>query len=108
MWTECDAMFGGLCIEAEEAGEQWANHHCGRPDLVRRCRGERLIVVAGESLGNMPERSIEGQQSIGAQIGVCRECRVIAILTRRCPAGKQRPDRSGMIAGSVIFRVVCG
>jgi hypothetical protein len=62
-----------------------------------------LVVVAGEDFGGVAERAVEGEQRIGAQVGVGRKGRVIAVFADAGPAGEERPDGSAVVAGGVVL-----
>src|SRR4029077_4363384 len=99
---EGDLTFLCVGLETQHAAQDGTdNHGCG-PDLMRRTGRKGLVVVAGQNFGEMAERAVAAEQSIGAQIGVCGERAVVAVFTHGSPSGKQGPDRTKMIAGPVI------
>ena len=95
-------MAQSIAPEAEHPAQDRADHHGRRPDLVRRASRERLVVVAGEHLGDVTERSVEREQGVGPQIGVCGERLMVAILANRGPSGEERPDGSEVVSAAVV------
>src|SRR6202790_2670100 len=88
MRSERHRMALGIAPKAEHPAQNWADHHGRRPDLVRRASRERLVVVAGEHLGDVTERSIECEQGVGPQISVSGERPMVGILANQAPPGK--------------------
>src|SRR5580700_8543096 len=102
MRSERHRMALSIAPKAEHPPQNWAEHHGRRPDLVRRASRERLVVVAGEHLGDVTERSIECEQGVGPQISVGGERLVVAILANRGPSGKERPHGAEVVSAAVI------
>src|SRR5712664_1210663 len=102
MRSERKRMAVNIAPEAEHPAQNWADHHGRRPDLVRRASRERLIVVAGEHLRDVTERSIECEQGVGPQISVGGERLVVAILANRGPSGKERPHGAEVVSAAVV------
>src|SRR5712692_10105917 len=99
------ASVGG---EPKHAAEQRTYHHGGGPDLVRRTRGERLVVSAGEDFGDVAQRAVQREERIGSEIRVGWLRAVIAILSDAGPAGEQRPDGAVVITAAAEFWRVIG
>src|SRR4029077_2096591 len=106
MRSERNRMALSIALDSEHAAQNWADHHGRRPDLVRRASREGLVVVAGEHLGDMTERSIEREQGVGPQISVCGERLVVAVLANRGPSSEERPDGAEVVSAAVVKRGV--
>src|ERR1700674_1665177 len=91
-------------VESEHPPQNWADHHGRRPDLVRRASRERWIIVAGEHLGDVTERSIEREQGVGPEIRVGGERLMVAILGNRGPSGEERPHGTEVVSAAVVDR----
>src|ERR1700720_1966725 len=88
----------------KHTAKQWADHHGCRPDLVRRTRRKRLVVVAGENFGDVAERAVQREERIGAKILISGLRAVITILADAAPAGEQRPDGAVVISAAAEFQ----
>ena len=97
-------LAAGVSRQTKKAAQQRADDHSRGPYLVRRTGGERLIVVAGENLGDVTQRSIERQQRVCPKIRISRQSPVVAIFPDRRPSRKQRPHRAEMIAARAVLR----
>ena len=89
-------------IQAEHSAKHRAHNHGRRPDLVWRAGGQRLMIVPGKHLGDMPQRSIRTEQRIGPQIGISGQRPMVTVFPHRRPSRKQRPHRSKMIAARAV------
>src|SRR5271154_565768 len=108
MRRKSDRVMGGVYCEAEHAAKNRVDDHGGGPDLVGGAGGEGGVVVAGEDLGGVAERAVEGEEGVGAEIGVRRGGAVIAVFADAGPAGEERPDGAEMVAAGAGLCGVAG
>src|ERR1700678_3655455 len=73
---------------------------------MRRTSRQRLKVISGKNFGNMAQRAVQSEQSIGAQFGGCRKRAMVPVLPDGRPTSEQRPYRSKVIAARIVSRVV--
>src|SRR5581483_3776416 len=103
--SEHDALVRFIHREPKHSADCRAKHHCRGPYLVRRGCSKSFIVSTREDFGHMAERSIQSEQSICAQIRICLERPMVAVLSDRGPASEQRPYRTVVIPGGSIQRI---
>ena len=89
-----------VLLKPKHSLQHRAHHHRRRPDLVRRTRRERLVVIAGKHFRHMAQRSIQRQQRIRTQVVIRGKRLVIAILRNRRPPGEQRPHGPVVISAA--------
>src|SRR5580704_5214623 len=101
-------LFGGVLFQSKHPFEQRAHHHRRRPDLVRRTGSQRLVIIPGKHFRHVPQRSIERQQCVRAQVLISWKLLVIPVFGNGCPSSEQRPYRAVVVSASAENRRTLG
>ena len=79
-------MFLRVSLQTEHSAQDGTDHHCCRPDLMRRTGRERFVIISGQHFAEMAQGTVQTKQGIRAQIRVRREFAVVAVFADRRPA----------------------